>query len=173
MVKKENSSRVYCRGQLVVRLIAIEYYERLFHHLFFYLNLLMSDFWLDLELWSRLRNEISDLDLMLRPLIQRWYIAFVPVFFIQCLLIIVIIIIICFWHCSNICAWSIIWLENYSYALTIFSEIQVVKDIICPLINHALTSNHLSRSCIYPIRLSRVMYRLSSIKLCYWAHCLK
>ena len=39
-----------CRFNLVVRLIAIEYNERLLCYLSFFINLLMSD------LWSRLRN---------------------------------------------------------------------------------------------------------------------
>ena len=61
----------------------------------------------------------------------------------------------------------------YFCALTIPSEVQAVQDVINPLINHALTSDHSSRSCIYPTRLSRVTSRPSSTRLCYQAHCLR
>ena len=64
-VRKEDSSRVQHRGQLVVRLIAIKYNERLLCYLFSYINLLMSDLWLDLDIWSR-------------PQFQGWCIAFIP-----------------------------------------------------------------------------------------------
>ena len=53
------------RFNLVVRLIAIKYYERLLCYLSSYINLLMSDLWLDLDLWSR-------------PQFQGWCIAFIP-----------------------------------------------------------------------------------------------
>ena len=42
-----------CRGWLVVRLKAIKYYERLLCYLSSY-NFLISDLWLNLDLWSRL-----------------------------------------------------------------------------------------------------------------------
>ena len=53
------------RFGLVVRLIAIEYNERLLCYLSSYINLLMSDLWLELDLWSRLQS-------------QGWCIASVP-----------------------------------------------------------------------------------------------
>ena len=54
-------------------------------------------------------------------------------FLTQCLVVIVIAIIICFRHCLNV----------YSRALTIPSEVQAVQDVIHPLMNHTLTSDHL------------------------------
>ena len=84
-VWKENSSRVQHRGQLVVRLIAIKYNERLLYYLSFYINLLMSDLWLDLDLWSR--DDVSPSS----RLLLTW-----------CLVVIVIVIIIYFQHCSSV-----------------------------------------------------------------------
>ena len=97
-VWKENSSRVQCRGQLIVRLIAIEYNERLLYYLSSYINLLMSDLWLKLDLWSRLCNKTFDPDLSPRDDV----LPLSRLLLIQCLVVIVIIIIICFWHCLSI-----------------------------------------------------------------------
>ena len=91
----------------------------------------------------------------------------------KCLVVIVIIIIIYFWYCLNIFTQSIISFRNCSYALTILSEIQAVHDIMYLLINHAFTSDNLSRPCVYLSKLSRFMSQPSSTRLCYQAHCLK
>ena len=37
----------------------------------------------------------------------------------------------------------------YSFDPTIFSEVQAVQDIIHPLMNHTLTSDHLLRPCVH------------------------
>ena len=47
-------------------------------YLFSYINLLMSNLWLDLDLWFKLHNKTFDLNLMFKPWIQKWYIAFSP-----------------------------------------------------------------------------------------------
>ena len=54
-----------CRFRLEVKLIAIKHNERLLCYLFSYITLLMSDLWLELNLWSRLPS-------------QGWCIASVP-----------------------------------------------------------------------------------------------
>ena len=59
-VWKKNSSRVQYKDKLVVRLIAIKYTKRLLCYLSSYINLLMTDLWLDLNLWSKLHTQNSD-----------------------------------------------------------------------------------------------------------------
>ena len=77
------------RFGLVVRLIAIKYNERLLCYLSSYINLMMSDLWLDLDLWPRDGISFSS-----HLLFNRY------------LVVIIIIIIICFWYYSNIGSWS-------------------------------------------------------------------
>ena len=77
------------RFRLIVKLIAIEYIERLLCYLSSYINLLMLDLWLNLDLWPR-----DDILPLSRLLLTR------------CLVEIVIVIIICFWHCLRIGSWS-------------------------------------------------------------------
>ena len=54
-----------CRFGMEVKLIAIKHNERLLCYLSSYINLLISDLWLELDLWSRLQS-------------QGWCIASVP-----------------------------------------------------------------------------------------------
>ena len=95
---KKNFLRVQCKGQLVIRLIAIEYNERLLCYLSSYIHLLMSDLWLKLDLWSRLYNKTSDPDFSPRDDVLPSFSLLLT----QCRVLLVIVIIICFWHRSNI-----------------------------------------------------------------------
>ena len=125
-VRKENFLRIQHRDQLVVRLIAIKYNERLLCYLASYINLLMSDLWLDLDLWPR--DDVSPSSRMLLT---------------RCLVVIVLVIIICFRHRLFVRSFSVV-LSDLGIALTIPSEVRAVQDGIHPLMNHALTSNHSS-----------------------------
>ena len=52
---------------------------------------------------------------------------------------------------SFVCLFSVV-LSGLGIVLTIPSEVQAVQDGIHPLMNHALTSDHPSRPCVYPAR---------------------
>ena len=77
------------RFSLVIRLIAIEYNMWLLCYLSSYINLLISDLWLNLDLWSR--NDVLSLSHLLLT---------------RCLVVIIIVIIICFQDHSNVDSWS-------------------------------------------------------------------
>ena len=139
------------RFRLVVRLKVIEYYEGLFCYLSSY-NLLVSDLWLDP-------------DLMLRPLIQGWFVAFathashpmssrnrncyyylLSTLFVRALA-----------HLFNralvrLFVHSFVRACVRLFVLTITSEMQAVQDVIHSLKNYALTSNHSSGPvCVNPL----------------------
>ena len=86
------------RFGLVVRLIAIEYNKRLLCYLSSFINLLMSDLWFELDLWSRLCNKTSDPD----PSPRDDVLPLSRLHLTRCLVVIVIVIIICFRYRSSV-----------------------------------------------------------------------
>ena len=122
------------------------------------------------DLWPRLCNKTFGPVFMLRLLIQRWFVA-------------------CAMHafhpmsghnCNRyyyLLLTSFVRLFVYLFvcacALIILSEVWEAQDVIHPLMNHALISDHSSRPFVYPAGLSRVMPRPSSTRLCYQAYCLR
>ena len=86
------------RFGLVVRLIAIKYNERLLCYLSSYINLLMSNLWFKLDLWSRLCNKTSNPGLSPRDDV----LPLSRLLLTRCLVAIVIVIIICFRYCSSV-----------------------------------------------------------------------
>ena len=122
------------------------------------------------NLWPKLCNKTSGLVFMLKPLVQGWCVA-------------------CATHTSHlisgyncnhyyyllstlfVCLFMLLFVSTC--ALTIPSEVRETQDVIHPLINYALISDHLLRPFFHPARSSRVTSRPSSIRLCYQAYCLR
>ena len=138
----------------------------------------MSDLWLDPKLmlrpltqtssqnfWSSLHVQTSGPEMICCMLLTR------------CLVVIVIVMIICFWHRSFLCLCARLFVRSFicaciclcmhlfvcscSRALTIPSEVQTVQDVICPLINYASISDHSSG----PIFLDHLKLRLDLLPL--------